>query len=306
MASTPAGPFERCTPESADHRRARRRPDRREDTRRVAGRSPALDTYRSEFRQRILPKYPAAVFASEAGSAARAERRWRRQARHGWLLGKRLVGVRLVAGIASGVAGCWFGVSGSWSRIRHQRAAAGWSSGRGPAAAADRTSWVASKPARVRLLNLSSSSGRNGSAVALGASMASSRRHCRSGLVSAAATRMSSCCWKIRVARPSWGGPVGRRSLGSTWVAARHTCRSAISSAGTESVRLGPPRPALQLRRCGGPGRRARATSCDRALRYGPQSGSAASRWGMPGSHGNGPRVVAWLMSWIRKSMTAA
>ena len=144
---------------------------------------------------------------------------------------KRLVGVRLVAGIASGVAGCWFGVSGSWSRIRHQRAAAGWSSGRGPAAAADRTSWVASKPARVRLLNLSSSSGRNGSAVALGAAAASSRRHCRSGLVSAAASRLSSCCWKIRAARPSCGGPVGRRSLGSTWVAARHTCRSAISSA---------------------------------------------------------------------------
>jgi hypothetical protein len=26
----------------------------------------------------------------------------------------------------------------------------------------------------------------------------------------------SSRCWKIRVARPSWGGPVGRRSAGST------------------------------------------------------------------------------------------
>ena len=51
--------------------------------------------------------------------------------------------------------------------MRHQRAAAGWSSGRGPAAAADRTRRVASKPARVRLFNLSSSSGRNGSAVAL-------------------------------------------------------------------------------------------------------------------------------------------
>src|SRR5215207_10103871 len=70
-----------------------------------------------------------------------------------WLNG--LVVVRLVAGIASGVAGAWFGVCGSRSRIRHQRAAAGWSSGSGPAAAADRTSWVASKPDRVRLLNLS-------------------------------------------------------------------------------------------------------------------------------------------------------
>ena len=82
--------------------------------------------------------------------------------------------MRRVAGTTAGVAGSWFGVSGSWSRMRHQRAAAGWSSGRGPAAAADRTSRVASKPARVRLVNLSSSSGRNGSAVALGASAASS------------------------------------------------------------------------------------------------------------------------------------
>ena len=94
-----------------------------------------------------------------------------------------VVVVRLVAGTASGVAGSWFGVCGSWSRMRHQRAAAGWSSGRGPAAAADRTSRVASKPARVRLLNLSVSSGRNGSAVALGTSVASSCRHRQSAWV---------------------------------------------------------------------------------------------------------------------------
>jgi hypothetical protein len=43
MASTPTEPFERCAPESADHRCARRGPDLREDTGRVAGRSPALD-----------------------------------------------------------------------------------------------------------------------------------------------------------------------------------------------------------------------------------------------------------------------
>lgn len=43
MASTPPAPFERCAPEWADHRRARRRPDRKEDTGRVAGRSPAPD-----------------------------------------------------------------------------------------------------------------------------------------------------------------------------------------------------------------------------------------------------------------------
>jgi hypothetical protein len=52
--------------------------------------------------------------------------------------------------------------------MRHQRAAAGWSSRRGAAAAADRTSWVASKPARVRLFNRSTRSGIEGSAVALG------------------------------------------------------------------------------------------------------------------------------------------
>src|SRR5215212_4486284 len=46
--------------------------------------------------------------------------------------------------------------------MRHQRAAAGWSSGRGPAAAANRTSRVASKPARVSLFNLSTSSGIKG------------------------------------------------------------------------------------------------------------------------------------------------
>ena len=62
-----------------------------------------------------------------------------------------VVVVRLVGGTASGVPGFWFGVWGSWSRMRHQRAAAGWSSGRGPAAAAERTSRVASKPALVRL-----------------------------------------------------------------------------------------------------------------------------------------------------------
>jgi len=58
----------------------------------------------------------------------------------------------------------------------------------------------------------------------------------QSALVSSAASRMSSCRWKIRAARPSWGGPVGRRSLGSTWVAARHTCTSAIKGAAFDEV----------------------------------------------------------------------
>ena len=66
-----------------------------------------------------------------------------------------VVAVRPIGGNVLGAAGFWFGVSGSWSRMRHQRAAAGWSSGRDPTAAADRTRSVASKPARARLLNLS-------------------------------------------------------------------------------------------------------------------------------------------------------
>ena len=185
--------------------------------------------------------------------------------------------------------------------MRHQRAAAEWSSGSGPAAAADRRRCVASKPARVRLLNLSSSSGRNGSAVTLGTSVASSRRHRSSALVSA--SRLSSCCWKIRAARPSWGGPVGRRSLGSTWVAARHTCTSAINSADTRAwgwaAQAGASPSALRRTWSASP-----ATSCDRAFRYGPQFGSAAMRSGMRGSHGNGPSTR--VVSWIRQSMTAA
>ena len=95
------------------------------------------------------------------------------------------------------LGGAWLGVCGSWSRMRHQRAAAGWSSGRGPAPAPDRTTTAASKPAALRLVNLCSSSGRNGSVVTLGTSVASSR-HRSSALISASC--MSSCCWKIRVA----------------------------------------------------------------------------------------------------------
>ena len=36
----------------------------------------------------------------------------------------------------------------------------------------------------------------------------------RSVLVSGAASRLSSCCWKIRAARPSWGGPAGSQVAG--------------------------------------------------------------------------------------------
>jgi hypothetical protein len=190
-----------------------------------------LDTYQSEFRatDNVEDLPPSLCIGGRVSGSGRTP--VVRSAGTGGSWSNGLLVVRLVAGIGSGVADSWFGVSGSRSRMRHQRAAAWWSSGSGPAAAANRRRWVASTPARVRLVNFSSSSGRNGSAVALGTSMASSRRHCRSASVSGAASRLSSCCWKMRAARPSWGGPVGRRSLGSTWVAARHTCRSAISSA---------------------------------------------------------------------------
>ena len=57
---------------------------------------------------------------------------------------------------------------------------------------------MASKPARVRSLSLSVSSGRNGSLMTLGASAATSCRHSRPVRVPVAASRFSSCSWKIR------------------------------------------------------------------------------------------------------------
>jgi hypothetical protein len=64
---------------------------------------------------------------------------------------------------------CWLSlgpgsrfVRGSWSRMRHQSAAAGWWSASGTAAAAGDTSRVASKPALERLCSLSACSGRMG------------------------------------------------------------------------------------------------------------------------------------------------
>ena len=86
-------------------------------------------TYQSEFRQRILPKHPAVVCV---GGRVSGSGRTPVAAPSAGCWSNGLVVVRLVAGIASGVAGSWFGVSGSWSRMRHQRAAAGWSSGRVP------------------------------------------------------------------------------------------------------------------------------------------------------------------------------
>ena len=134
--------------------------------------------------------------------------------------------------------------------MRHHRAAAGWSSGRGPAAAADRKSRVASKPARVTLLSLSSSSGRNGSEVALGTSVASSRRHCRSVLVSAAASRFFELLLDVS------GGPAELEWPGGSQVAGVDLGGGAPHLQGGDQLGLpdregaaGPPRSAVQLRR---------------------------------------------------------
>jgi hypothetical protein len=62
---------------------------------------------------------------------------------------------------------------------------------------------VASKPAGVRLFNPPRGPAGMVSAVALGASVATSRRHCPFALISGAASRLSSCCWKTWAARPS-------------------------------------------------------------------------------------------------------
>ena len=85
------------------------------------------------------------------------------------------------------------------------------------------------------------------------------------------------------------GWPSGSQVPGLIWLAARHTCTSAINSAGTGVCRWAAPAgaSAAALRRAWSA---SSVTSCDRAFRYGPQSGSAASRRGMPGSHGNSPR----------------
>jgi hypothetical protein len=48
------------------------------------------------------------------------------------------------------------------------------------------------------------------------------------------------------------------------------------------------------------------ATNCDRASRCGLQLGSAAMRWGMPGSHGSGPWLPTRPGASIRDSMTWA
>ena len=122
--------------------------------------------------------------------------------------------------------------------MRHQRAAAGWSSGSGPAAAADRTSWVVSKPARERLLSLSLRPAGMG-------------LRSLQGLLWRAAAAIADLygypgvrvACRVAVARLAQRGraEVARlvaKSLESTWVAARHTCTSAMSLAGTGACRL--------------------------------------------------------------------
>jgi hypothetical protein len=109
---------------------------RSEDTRRLAGCSQALDTCQSGFRQRTLPKLTS--FRSAAGQRLGPTARGGAVRGTGGCWSNGLVVVLLVVGTALGVPGSWFGIAGSWSRMRHQTAAAEWSSGSGRAAAADR------------------------------------------------------------------------------------------------------------------------------------------------------------------------
>jgi hypothetical protein len=54
-----------------------------------------------------------------------------------------------------------------------------------------------------------------------------------------AARRLSGSCWRFERARPSWGGPVGRSSPWSTWVAARYTQHVGDQFGRQSTVRLG-------------------------------------------------------------------
>jgi hypothetical protein len=77
--------------------------------------------------------------------------------------------------------------------------------------------------------------------VALGASAASSCRHCASGLLAGPASRLSSCCCQLREAVPSRRGPVGRGSLGSTWGGGAPYLHVRDQFGWHESVELGRP-----------------------------------------------------------------
>ena len=116
---------------------------------------------------------------------------------------------------------------------------------------------MASKPARVRLVNLSSSSGRNGSAVALGTSMARSRRHCRSALVSAAASSYVELLLEDSGRTAELGRPGGSQVAGVDLGGGAPYLQVGDQLGRHRERAAGPPRAALQLRRCGGPGRRA-------------------------------------------------
>jgi len=156
----------------------------------------------------------------EGCSAARAQRRRPPQARR-WR--GRAPGRWATFRVAGCVCGSWWGCA-----TRGRRGGRRVVVPRLPPTVAG--GWRRSR-SRVRSLSLSSSSGRNGSLVALGASAATSCRHSRPVRVSVAASRF------CRVAVGRFGRPgrvgVARRSLGSTWVPALSTCMSAINPAGT-------------------------------------------------------------------------
>jgi hypothetical protein len=116
---------------------------------------------------------------------------------------------------------------------------------------------VATKPARMRLLNISVSCGRNGSAVVVGTSAASSCRHRHS--VGCPWRRVACRVVVARLERPGRVGVArlvaGRRGRPG-WQRATPVCRRSARSA--QECAPGPPRSALHLRRWCESGRLAR------------------------------------------------
>jgi hypothetical protein len=175
------------------------------------------------------------VMVGRRGSAARARRRRRCTAEQGRGWFSDAVVMRLVVATAMAVTASRFDVGwGSWSRMRHQRATAGWSSDSSAAAAADRTS-RAVKPAVVRFVNLSATPAAMGPRWRSGPVQ---RAGCCDRLLHGSRRRQVAC--RVAVARLGRGGRVGV----ARWIAGRscrllgaHTCLSAISSAGTPTYR---------------------------------------------------------------------
>ena len=189
--------------------------------------------------------------------------------------------------------------------MRHQRADAAWSSGRGaPVAVWSRV--LASMPVRASSARWSCELG--GVVVAAGGGDQGVDEAGPVGRVAVLPVprRASSSCCHRAWALAGWVGPVGRWSLSGTLLAARQTARSpSRSGAGAERPggHQGGVFAVLVTRWRTSVARL--VTSSDRAFRYGPHCGSSRRSVGMPGSQGSGP-VPAGVGSSRRQSRTAA